>query len=98
MLGISYASVHSILHNDLKMQCVYEHTVPRILTDEQRKERTLVSGVIRVDQNTDLFNRVIKGDETCYLYDSQFKRQLSTWKHPPHHDRNDFVQTDQRES
>ena len=53
LLGILHGSVQSILHSDLKMQHVYEHGVPRSLTDEQQEERQLISGdlIDRVDQD-----------------------------------------------
>ncbi|KAJ4432393.1 hypothetical protein ANN_21012 [Periplaneta americana] len=54
--SISHGSEQSILHNDLKMQRVCEHVVPRSLTDEQREERQLVSGdlIDSVDQDPTL--------------------------------------------
>ncbi|KAJ4450467.1 hypothetical protein ANN_01892, partial [Periplaneta americana] len=82
LLGISHGSVQSILHNDLKMQRVCEHAVPRSLTDEQREERQLVSGDL-IDQDPTLLHRVITGDKTwCFLCDPQPKRQFSMWKSP----------------
>ncbi|KAJ4442516.1 hypothetical protein ANN_04103 [Periplaneta americana] len=70
------------------MQHVYgedAHSVPRILSQDQRDDRMTICGdlISSADGDPTFLNRIITGDETwCFLHDPQLKRQSATWKMP----------------
>ena len=84
-VGVSHGTGYKILTDDLNMSRVTEHSVPRILTKDQRDDRVAICGDLissTVDDPT-FIKRIITGDETrCFLYDPQLKRQSTTWKTP----------------
>ncbi|XP_045453244.1 histone-lysine N-methyltransferase SETMAR-like [Melitaea cinxia] len=82
--GISYGSVQRILANELHMKKVSARWVPRMLTDEQKKNRIDISRVnlqkFQADQENFLF-RFVTMDKTWILhFDPETKQQSMTWK------------------
>lgn len=62
---------------------VCQHTVPRILSSEQKEMQMAVSGDLIAMANTDknFLNNIVTGDGTwCFLYDSKAKHLFSEWK------------------
>jgi hypothetical protein len=67
------------------MSHVTQHSVARILTQDQCDDRMSICGdlINSADKDGTFLNRIITGDETwCVLYDPQLKRLLATWKSP----------------
>ncbi|KAJ4427328.1 hypothetical protein ANN_24948 [Periplaneta americana] len=84
-VGVSHGTCYKILSDDLNMSRVTQHSVPRILSQDQRDDRTTICGdlISSADNDPTLLNRIITGDETwCFLYDPQLKRHSATWKTP----------------
>ena len=83
-LNLSFCAVQSILTKDLTMRRVSTKFIP-ILSDEQKQHRLQVAQeMINWSENDpDLLNRVITGDESwVYGYDPETKAQSSQWKRP----------------
>ncbi|KAJ4431822.1 hypothetical protein ANN_20427 [Periplaneta americana] len=83
-VGVSHGTCYKILSDDLNMSRVTQHSVPRILSQDQRDDRMTICGdlISSADDDPTFLNR-ITGDETwCFLYDPQLKRQSATWKTP----------------
>ncbi|KAJ4437672.1 hypothetical protein ANN_17817 [Periplaneta americana] len=84
-VGVSHGTCYKILSDDLNMSRVTQHSVPRILSQDQRDDRMTICGdlISSADDEPTFLNRIITGDETwCFLYDPQLKRQSATWKTP----------------
>ncbi|XP_045451016.1 histone-lysine N-methyltransferase SETMAR-like [Melitaea cinxia] len=82
--GISYGSVQRILANELHLKKVSARWVPRMLTDEQKKNRVDISRVnlekFQADQENFL-SRFVTMDETwIHHFDPETKQQSMTWK------------------
>jgi histone-lysine N-methyltransferase SETMAR len=83
--GINHSACHKTLSDDQNMSHITQHSVPCILTQDQRDDcisicSDLIDGT---DKDGTFLNRIITGDETwCSLYDPQLKQQLATWKSP----------------
>ena len=76
-VGVSHGTCYKILTDDLNMSRVTQHSVPRILTQDQRDDRMTICGDLISCANDDptFLNLIITGDETwCFLYDPQLKR------------------------
>jgi hypothetical protein len=74
--GISHGTCHRILSDNLNMSCVTQHSVLRILTQDQRDDRMSICGdlIDSADKDGTFVNRIITGDKTwCFLYDPQLK-------------------------
>ena len=74
---VSNGTCYKILTDDLNMSRVTQHSVPRILTQDQRDDSmTICDDLISSADNDPMFlNRIITGDETwCFLYDPQLNR------------------------
>jgi hypothetical protein len=63
--GISHGTCHKILSDDLNMSCVTQHSVPRVLTRDQRDNRMSICGDLIDSANKDgtFLKRIITGDE-----------------------------------
>jgi hypothetical protein len=63
--GISHGTCHNILSDDLNMSRVTQHSVPRVLTQDQRDDRrSICSDMIdSADKDGTFLNRIITGDE-----------------------------------
>ncbi|KAJ4445277.1 hypothetical protein ANN_07078 [Periplaneta americana] len=84
-VGVSHGTCYKILSDDLNMSRVTQHSVPRILSQDQRDDRMTICGdlISSADDDPTFLNQIITGDETwCFLYDPQLKRQSATWKTP----------------
>ena len=84
-LNLSFYAVQSILTKDLTMRRVPAKFIPKLLSDEQKQHRLQVAQemINRSENDPDLLNRVITGDESwVYGYDPETKAQSSQWKCP----------------
>ena len=84
-LNLSFYAVQSILTKDLTMQQVSAKFILKLLSDEQKQHRLQVAQemINRSENDPDLLNRVITGDESwVYGYDPETKAQSSQWKSP----------------
>jgi [histone H3]-lysine36 N-dimethyltransferase SETMAR len=85
IVGISYGTCQAILTENLNMQRVCQHIVPKMLTLDQRDERMRICGelIAAADSDDNFIKTIITGDETwCYLYDPQPRRSSTCWKSP----------------
>ena len=84
-LNLSFYAVQSILTKDLTMRRVSAKFIPKLLSDEQKQHRLQVAQELinRSENDADMLNRVITGDESwVYGYDPETKAQSSQWKSP----------------
>ena len=83
--GISYGSIHNILHDELHMSKVCARWVPKMLSDDMKQSRVTISGAMLTRYNTnpdDFHLRVVTCDETwLYHYDPESKQESMEWKH-----------------
>lgn len=83
--GLGHATVHKILKEDMKMTKVCTRWVPRLLTQENMRDRVEASEMFlrRWRKDGDRFlNRIITTDETWVnFYDPETKRESMMWKH-----------------
>ncbi|XP_048243687.1 histone-lysine N-methyltransferase SETMAR-like [Haliotis rufescens] len=83
--GLSYGSIHNIIHGKLHMSKVCARWVPRMLTDDMKLSRVTISGALltRYNANPDDFHfRIVTSDETwVYHYDPESKQESMKWKH-----------------
>ena len=80
MSGMSWSSIQRILSEDLHMRRVAAKFVPRLLTDEQRKNRLQACFELQnqLEEDAEFFSMVITCDESwCYGYDPETKQQSS---------------------
>ena len=78
-IRVSHGTYYKILTNDLNMSRVTQHSVPRILTQDQCDDRMTIYGdlISSADDDQTCLNRIITGDETwCFLYDPKLKPHL----------------------
>ena len=64
--GISYGSIHNILHDELHMSKVCARWVPKMLSDDMKQSRVTISGAMLTRYNTnpdDFHFRVVTCDE-----------------------------------
>jgi len=63
---ISHGTCHKILTDDLNMSRVTQHSVQRMLTQDQLEERMTICGdlISSADADGTFLNRIITGDET----------------------------------
>jgi hypothetical protein len=79
--GISHGACHKILSDDLNMSRGTQHSVPHVLTQDQRDDCTSICGdlIDSAERDGVFLNQIIRGDETwCFLYDHQLKQQSAT--------------------
>ncbi|XP_067687143.1 histone-lysine N-methyltransferase SETMAR-like [Haliotis asinina] len=83
--GLSYGSIHSILHDNLHMSKVCARWVPRMLSYDMKLSRVSISGAIltRYHANPeDVHFRTVTCDETwLHHYDPESKQESMEWKH-----------------
>ncbi|KAJ4445723.1 hypothetical protein ANN_12408 [Periplaneta americana] len=65
-VGVSHGTCYKILSDDLNMSRVTQHSVPRILSQDQRDDRMTICGdlISSADDDPTFLNRIITGDET----------------------------------
>ena len=82
-VGISVGSVHAILKQILKVRRLTARWIPRLLTDEQRRQRVktareLLKRYPKFDKN--VFNSFVTGDETwVHFFEPQRKINNKIW-------------------
>jgi len=78
-LNMTRKTVRQNVKEDLEMRKISLKMVPRILTHDQKQRRLHTSSDLL--RNSQLFDRVITGDETwCLQCDPKTKRQSMQWK------------------
>ena len=83
-VGISVGSCHAIFSDILGLKRVGAKVVPKLLNFDQKIRRMTIAQEMLNDVNDDpdLFKKVITGDESwVYGYDVKTKAQSSQWKH-----------------
>ena len=81
---VSVGTVHTIIHEKLKMQKICAKFVPRVLRENQKETRCHDSREMVELINSDLtaFDALVTCNESrIYCYDPETKRQSSQWKH-----------------
>jgi hypothetical protein len=83
-LEISRETTRKILMEDLGKQKICTRFVPHCLADEQKPLRLQACQrfIQSVDDDRSLFDLTVTGDETCFQYDPQTKRQSMEWHSP----------------
>jgi len=80
-LGLTHATVHQLLTNDLEMRKICAKMVPKNLSQDQKNRRDKCFDFLEQIEN-DLFflEHVITGEESwIFEYDSETKRQSQEW-------------------
>ena len=81
-LNLNHQAVHGILTEEMGMQKICTKLVPKILTNEQKENRTnaCLDLLERLENDENFFKHVITGDESWILeYDPATKWQSSEW-------------------
>ena len=81
---VSVGTVHTIIHEELKMQKIGSKFVPRVLREDQKERRCHDRREMVELINSDLavLDALVTCDESwIYCYDPKTKRQSSQWKH-----------------
>ena len=81
---VSVGTVHTIIHEKLKMQKICTKFVPRVLREDQKERCCHASREIVELINSDptVLDALVTCDENwIYCYDPETKRQSSQWKH-----------------
>ncbi|KAI6653980.1 Histone-lysine N-methyltransferase SETMAR [Oopsacas minuta] len=82
-VGISKATLHSIITEDLEISKATARWVPKLLSKEQKRERVRVIKELlsRYKAEEDFLNRIVTRDETWFhYYERESKTQLKQWK------------------
>ena len=81
---VSVGTVHTIIHEQLKMRQICAKFVPRV-PSEEKKERCHNNSremVKFIDSDPEVPEALVTGDESwIYCYDAESKRQSFQWKH-----------------
>ena len=81
---VSMGTVHTIIHEQLKMRKICTKFVPRVLSGEQEERRHNNSRemVEFIDSDPEVLEALVTCDESwIYCYDPESKRQSFQWKH-----------------
>ena len=81
---VSMGTVHTIIHEELKMQKICAKFVPSVLREDQNERRCHDSREIveLINSNPAVPDALVTCDESwIYCYDPETKRQISLWKH-----------------
>ena len=81
---ISVGTVHTIIHEELKMRKICAKFVPRVLREDQKERRCHDSRemVELINSDPAVLDALVTCDESwIYCYDPETKRQSSQWKH-----------------
>jgi histone-lysine N-methyltransferase SETMAR len=82
-IGISSTAIHSILTVELGMSRVVARWVPKLLTDQQQRERVQVCQQLLQAHRSEpnFLDRIVTGDESWFHYsEPESKMQSSVWK------------------
>ena len=84
LFDVSVGTVHTIIHEELKMRKICAKFVPRVLREDQKERRCHDSREMIELVNSDpaVLDALVTCDE-CWIfcYDPETKRQSSQWKH-----------------
>ena len=81
---VSVGTVHTIIHEDLKMRKICTKFVPRVLREDQKERRCHDTRkmVKLINSDPTVLDALVTCDESwIYCYDPETKRQSSHWKH-----------------
>ena len=81
---VSVGTVHTIIHEELKMRKICAKFVPRVLRDDQKERRCHDNRemVELINSDPAVLDTLVTCDESwIYCYDLETKRQSSQWKH-----------------
>ena len=81
---VSVGTVHTIIHEELKMQRICTKFVPRVLREDQKEKRCHDSRemVKLINSDSAVLDALVTCDESwIYCYDPETKRQSSQWRH-----------------
>ena len=81
---VSVGTVHTIIHEELKMRKICAKFVPRVLREHQKERRCHDSRemVELINSDSAVLDALVTCDESwIYCYDPETKRQSSQWKH-----------------
>ncbi len=79
---LSIGTLHTILHKDLHMSRIAAKFMPRLLSDEQKSHRMVISQewLDRIEGDNTVLDQIITGDESwMWCYDPETKQQSSQW-------------------
>ena len=82
--GVSEGTVHTIIHEELKMRKICVKFVPRVLREDQKERRChdCRETVELINSDPAVLDALVTCDESwIYCYDPETKRQSSQWKH-----------------
>lgn len=84
-VGCSITTIHRILHNHLHMKKLSARWVPRMLRDDQKRKRRMISQQLLDQMHADkenFFSRIVTQDETwVHHFEPESKEQSKAWKH-----------------
>ena len=81
---VSVGTVHTIIHEELKMRKICTKFYPRVLREDQKERRCHDSKemVKLINSDPTVLDALVTCDESwIYCYDPETKRQSSQWKH-----------------
>ena len=82
-LGLSIGSIHTIIHEDLRMRKVCSRWVPHLLSDDQKRRRVECASTILSEFGPEGLKRItdiVTGDEKWFYYfQVPHKRQNMVW-------------------
>ena len=81
---VSVGTVHTIIHEELKMRKICARFVPKVLREDQKERRCHDNREMVEMINSDptvLYALVTCDESWIYYYDPETKRQSSRWKH-----------------
>jgi len=81
-LNIGRETIRTILHEDLGKTKVCAKFVPYTLRNDQKSMRINHSRdiIAAAENNPNFLKSIVTGDETCFQYDPEIKRQSAEWK------------------
>ena len=82
--NVSAWTVHTIIHEELKIRKICAKFVPRVLREDQKERRChdRREMVKLISSDPAVLDAVVTSDESwIYCYDPETKRQSSQWKH-----------------
>ena len=81
--GFSKSIIHTIIKDELEMSRVVARWVPKLLSEDQKKERVRASRDLLKSWHSekDFLDRIVTGDESWFhYYEPETKSQSSQWK------------------
>ena len=82
--NVSVRTVHTIIHEELKMRKICAKVVPKVLREDQEERRCHDNRemVELINSDPAVFDSLVTCNESwIYFYDPETKRQSSQWKH-----------------